>query len=150
MVQIGQLIKVHQLRFEVPYVIFAAERVTTRLGTTVALHLRDSTTTDQTYYLYLTKRYAKAFTTKDIQDINCDRCGGPSSTRVPTLSQTCTYSRCNKYTPWKAFLFSFFPDKHACCRSFLRRLRIHVGRLRASDTSCRQSLMVYGIPTYPI
>jgi hypothetical protein len=29
--------------------------------------------TDQTtYYLYLPKRYAKAFTPKDIDDINCD------------------------------------------------------------------------------
>jgi hypothetical protein len=48
MVRLGQLIKVHQMRIGVPYVIFAAETITTRLCTTVALHLRDSETTDQT------------------------------------------------------------------------------------------------------
>jgi hypothetical protein len=72
LVQVGQLIKVHQLRLHVPYVIFAAERVTTRLGTTVALHLRDSTA-DQTYYMYLPKRYGKTFTNRDLDDINHDR-----------------------------------------------------------------------------
>jgi hypothetical protein len=73
LVQVGQLIKVHQLRLNVPYIIFAAERVTTHFGMTVALHLRDSTTVDQTYYMYLPKRYGKTFTNKDIDDINHDR-----------------------------------------------------------------------------
>jgi hypothetical protein len=73
LVQVGQLIKVHQLRLHVPYVIFAAVRFPTRIGSTVALHLRDSTTVDQTYYMYLPKRYGKTFTKKDIDDINHDR-----------------------------------------------------------------------------
>jgi hypothetical protein len=55
------------------YNIFGAEFVTTRLGSTVAVHLRDERNPAQTYYLYLPKRYAKAFTPKDIEDINTDR-----------------------------------------------------------------------------
>jgi hypothetical protein len=73
MVRIGKMIKVHHMRIGVPYIIFAAETVTARLGRTVALHLRYSETTDQTYFLYLPKRYAKAFTPRDIEDIICDR-----------------------------------------------------------------------------
>jgi hypothetical protein len=95
LVRIGQLIKLPQMRIGVPYLIFAAETVTTRLGTTVTVHLRDldvSDPTDQTTYdLYLPKRYAKAFRPSDIEDINCDRVWGPLSTRVPTLSQKCTF-----------------------------------------------------------
>jgi hypothetical protein len=55
------------------YNIFGAEFVTTRLGSTVALHIRDERNTAQTYYIYLPKRYAKAFTAKDIEDINNDK-----------------------------------------------------------------------------
>jgi hypothetical protein len=60
MVRIDQLIKLPQMLIGVLYLIFAAETVTTRLGTTVAVHLRDldvADPTDQTtYYLYLPKR----------------------------------------------------------------------------------------------
>jgi hypothetical protein len=56
MVRMGQLIKVHQMKVGAPYIIFGAETVTTRLGTNVALHLRDTQDTDQTYFLYLPKR----------------------------------------------------------------------------------------------
>jgi chemotaxis receptor (MCP) glutamine deamidase CheD len=55
------------------YNIFGAEFVTTRLGSIVAVHLRDERNPVQTYYLYLPKRYAKAFTQKYIEDINSDR-----------------------------------------------------------------------------
>jgi hypothetical protein len=74
--RIGQLIKIPQMRIGAPYLIFAAERVTTRLGTTVAVHLRDmekgNPFDESTYYLYMPKRYAKAFTDNDIDDINSD------------------------------------------------------------------------------
>jgi hypothetical protein len=73
MVRMGQLIKVHQMKVGVPYVIFGAETVTTRLGTTVAPHLRDTQDADQTYFLYLPKRYAKTFAPQDIEDINSNR-----------------------------------------------------------------------------
>jgi hypothetical protein len=73
----GQLIKVPQMRIGAPYLIFAAETVTTRLGTTVAVHLRDlemCVPFDRgTYYLYLPKLYAKAFTHQDIMHINSDK-----------------------------------------------------------------------------
>jgi hypothetical protein len=55
------------------YNIFGAEFVTTRLGSTVAVQLRGHRNPAHTYYLYLPKRYAKAFTAKDIEDINNDR-----------------------------------------------------------------------------
>jgi hypothetical protein len=74
--RVGQLMKVTQMRIGAPYLIFAAKTVTTHLGTTVAVHLRDVELCDpfdkMTYYLYLPKRYAKAFTHKDIIDINSD------------------------------------------------------------------------------
>jgi hypothetical protein len=73
MVQMGQLIKVHQMKVGVPYTIVGAEAVTTRLGSTVAVHLRDPHDPQKTYFLYLPKRYAKAFTQRDIEDINSDR-----------------------------------------------------------------------------
>jgi hypothetical protein len=60
------------MQIGVHYNIFGAEYVTTRLGSTVAVHLRDERNPAQTYYLYLPKRYAKAFTQRDI-DINNDR-----------------------------------------------------------------------------
>jgi hypothetical protein len=73
----GQLIKVTQMRIGAPYHIFGAETVTTRLGTTLAVHLRDLELGDpfdtSTYYLYLPKRYTKAFTHQDIMDINSDK-----------------------------------------------------------------------------
>jgi hypothetical protein len=49
MVRLGQLIKVHQMRIGVAYIIFAAETVTTRLGTTVAVHLHDPETAEHTF-----------------------------------------------------------------------------------------------------
>jgi hypothetical protein len=73
LVQVGHLIKIHQLSIGTHYNIFGAEFVTTRLGSTVALHLRDERNPAQSYYIYLPKRYAKAFTAKDIEDINNDR-----------------------------------------------------------------------------
>jgi hypothetical protein len=57
----------------VPYSVCSAERVTTHLGTTVSLYLRDPQGSQALYYLYLPKRYAKVFTNQDIEDINADR-----------------------------------------------------------------------------
>jgi hypothetical protein len=57
----------------VPYAIYGAEAVTTRLGSTVAVYLRDTEDLDRTYFQYLPKRYAKAFTLRDIEEINSDR-----------------------------------------------------------------------------
>jgi hypothetical protein len=65
MVQMGQLIKMHQMKVGVPYAIFGAEAVTTRLVSTVTVHLRDHHDPQETYFLYHPKRYAKAFTQRD-------------------------------------------------------------------------------------
>jgi hypothetical protein len=67
LVQVGHLIKIHQMQIGVEYNIFGAEYVTTRLGSTVAVHLRDARNPTQTYYRYLPKRYAKALTSRDIE-----------------------------------------------------------------------------------
>jgi hypothetical protein len=61
------------MKVGVPYAIFGAEAVTTRLGSTVAVLLRDHHDPQKTYFLYLPKRYAKAFTQRDIQEINSDK-----------------------------------------------------------------------------
>jgi hypothetical protein len=66
MVTMSQLIKLHRVEVGVSYSIFGAQTVTTRLGTTVAVHLRDTQDPQRTYFLYLPKRYAKAFTFRDI------------------------------------------------------------------------------------
>jgi hypothetical protein len=73
LVQMGQLIKLHQMEIVMLYVIFGAEAVTTRLGSTITVHLSDARNPEQTYFLYPPKRYAKAFTQRDIEDINGDK-----------------------------------------------------------------------------
>jgi hypothetical protein len=65
LVQVEHLIKIHQMPIGIHYNIFGAEFVTTRLGSTVEVHLRDERNPAQTYYMYLPKRYAKAFTRTD-------------------------------------------------------------------------------------
>jgi hypothetical protein len=67
------LLKVNQMVIDVLYLIFQAERVTTRLGTTVSLHLRDSRDPRKIYFLCLPKRFGKAFTDRNIEEINADR-----------------------------------------------------------------------------
>jgi hypothetical protein len=41
LVQVGHLIKIHQMKVGIHYNFFGAEFITTRLGSTVAVHLRD-------------------------------------------------------------------------------------------------------------
>jgi hypothetical protein len=71
-VQMNQLIKLHQMNVGALYNIVRAEAVTTRLGSTVAVHLSEPHNPQRTYFLYLPKRCAKAFTQRDIEDINSD------------------------------------------------------------------------------
>jgi hypothetical protein len=82
-VQISQLLKLRQMRVGVPYSIYRAEPVTTRLGSTIAVHLRDTEDPDKSYFLYLAKRYAKAFTLRDIEDIDADRVWWSLVSRAP-------------------------------------------------------------------
>jgi hypothetical protein len=52
----------------------------------VAVHLRDERNPSQTYYFYLPKRYAKAFTQRDIEEINNDRAWWALVNNVPDPS----------------------------------------------------------------